>query len=115
MQLFLGMVEVWAIGQLGKLGCSHCKKKVLQLKLLWKLSTQINQSTCYSKIYDVLPIKSGTKRPSENLPVGRLKKVSPYGQESAETSTPLRYLLLPASKSESPNTNKALCSASALD
>ena len=30
-----------------------------------------------------LPIKSGIRRPSENLPVGNPKKVSPYGQKFA--------------------------------
>jgi len=39
---------------------------------------------------NVLPIKSGIVLPSENLPVGCLKNVSPYGQKFARPTALFR-------------------------
>lgn len=49
-------------------------------------------------------MKSMMRRPSENLPVGRLKKVSPYGGEAAVGGVlgGERRSRLPVSASESP-------------
>ena len=57
----------------------------------------------------ILPIKSGINRPSQGLPVGCLKKVSPYGQKSEKIGASSMYLLFPASYNESPKINKATC------
>jgi hypothetical protein len=57
----------------------------------------------------ILPIKSGINRPSQGLPVGCLKKVSPYGQKSEKVGASLMYLLFPASYNESPKINRATC------
>jgi hypothetical protein len=100
------MMEVWATSRTG------LQPLCINLRLTTKNTNQIVNL----HIYDALPIKLGTMRPSESLPVGCLKKVSPYGQEMAPPSTlPLRYWLLPASKRESPNINKALWSPSGFD
>ena len=61
--------------------------------------------TCTVKKCNI-PIKSGTNLPLLNLPVSPLAKSTPYGLKLA-LETVGKMLLLPLSKSESPNTYSA--------